>query len=372
MKAFRWTIWAGALAAMLLGGVATAQDNAYLTPSKAKELRQKEEQARNQRIAQRKAQREQQKAEYERLQTEQEQVSDWYNRRDMKVTIEQMEDNLDQLDGTVDRRPRGGKYSQRMRRFGDNSNTIVLNNVDRVYILDDMDYDPWTNSYYGRDWRSGVNIHINTYPYYGSSWRYGRWYDPWSYGRWYDPWYYYGGWYDPWYYGGVYDPWYRSRWRDPWYYGGGWGYTYGWGAPSYSHGYWHGYYDGSHYGSGYTRTRTYNPYGRTSGRYVQRNHSTYGSDLGRTDRAVRTRATTGTQVYNRNTNGGRYNNSGTQTNSGTRTNSRWNQGSTPTRTYTPTRSTNGGGSYTPSTPSTPTRSSNPGNTGTYGSGGRRR
>lgn len=362
MKAFR-TIYASALAALLLSGAAIAQDNAYLTPSKAKEFRQKEEQERIRRIEQRKAQREREKAEYARLLSEQEQVSDWYNRRDMKVTIEQMEDNLDRLDGTTERRPRGGKYSQRMRRFGENANSIVLNNVDRVYILDDMDYDPWTNSYYGRDWGSGVNIHINTYPYYGYSWRYGRWYDPW---------YYYGGWYDPWYYGGVYDPWYRSRWRDPWYYGGGWGYSYGWSAPSYDYGYdygyRHGYYDGSHYGSGSTPTRRYNPYGRTAGSYVQRN-SGYGNNLGRTDRAVRTRAYTETPRYNSSESGSGYDSQRRYDNSGSRINSRWNSGSTPVQTYTPSRSTENSRTYSPSTP---TRSSDPRNTGTYGSGGRRR
>lgn len=364
MKALRWTILAGTMSALLMaGGVATAQDDAYMTPSKAKVIRQKQQKERSERIAKLEAQRQRQKAEYEKMQSEQEKVSDWYNRRDMKVTIEEMEDNLDELEGTATRRAKGGKYSQRLRRFGNNSDAIVLNNVDRVYIVDDLDYDPWTNSYYGRDWNSGVNININTYPYYGP--RYGA---AWRYNRWYDPWYY-GGWYDPWYYGGWYDPWYYSRWYDPWYYGGRWGFSYTWGYPSYgySHGYWHGYHDGSYYAP--TRqSRRYNSYGRASGRYREGNYDNYGSRLGRTEQAVQTRTVTDPTFRSRiNNSGRRYDNSGT-----TRTNPRWGNDtySTPTRTYTPTRSTNEGGSVIRSTPTrttSPTR-----NTGTTGSGGRRR
>lgn len=355
---------------------ASAQDDAYLTPSRAKELRKKEaaEKAALQKRMEEKraaemARREKARAEY------QEDVKDWYNRRDMKVTIEEMEENLDQLDGTTNAQARkGGKYSNRIRRFDrPNEDRIVLQNVQQVYVLDDYDYyDPWTNSYYGRDWNSGVNIIINqgapwrsTWDYYG----YGRWGAPYYYGyySWYDPWSSY--WYDPWYYGGS-----RYYWgyRRPWggfyagwggYYGGYYGGHYG----GYANSYWNGYSDGRYDGR---RDRYYSTprssYGRSTGRYYDRtsHNAIYGRALGNSSRTVEgsgyydrsTRSFNGYDNANRN-NSNRYNNRGYNSNNRT---SRWdrnaaNRNSSYDRNSTYSAPTRSSGSY--SSPSRSTSSS---------------
>lgn len=268
--------------------VALAQDAAYITPSRAQEIREKEavkraeaEKRRAERRARAEAERKRAEAEYR------DNVSDWYNRRDMGLSEDEMERNLKKLDGDKyqsDRRSRGGKYSQRLRRFSDDRDVIVLENVDRVFIVDDFSYDPWSHSYYGRDWDRGVNIAINVEP----SWGWNGWgYSPWSWGR-YDTWNY--SWHYPWY-----DPWYRYTpswyWHRPWHHHYGWGWTY---SPwrSYDYGYWDGYHDarwydrGYYYGSGrtaYNRSRrTYSSYGRSAGGYYDRTSqsSEYGRALG--------------------------------------------------------------------------------------------
>ena len=241
MKTFRNILIPGSLALLMSVGTAMAQDGAYMTPSKAEQIRKEQAQAQKEREAKLAERRAQQQAEYDRILKEQDEVSDWYNRRDMTVTVEEMQRNLERMDGKDSLSAnQGGKYSRLLREF--NGETVVLDNVDKVYVLNDMDYDPWTRSYYGYDNRSGVNITINTNPYgyygYGRPYYggyYGRPYYGGYYGGWYDPWYYdawtwrspyfYRNWYPgSYYYGGCYDPWY-----DPFYFGIGFGaFSYGW------------------------------------------------------------------------------------------------------------------------------------------------
>lgn len=358
MKAIKFITYATMLA-MLGGMTVQAQDDAYMTPSKAREWRQKK-QARLEKERKERAERQLQwEEENKKYEQERKEAIDWYNRRDMKVTIEDMENNLDEIEG--EGTPRGGKYSQRLKRFGSNSNSnvLVLENVKRVYVMDDMDYDPWTGSYYGRDWNSGVNITINTYPYYGSY--YNRWYDGyWGFGYPYYryPYYHYG------YYGyrgyWDYDPWFRGG-----FYGGYYGYHRPWSYGYYGAGYYDGYYDGL-YSSRYYSRRSYNAYGRSSGAYYDRTSRSaqYGRALGQN--SAYSRSNNG--YYNRNTNsrsiGNRdYNRSRSYDRSSTTRRSNVDSGWTNrNRSYTPTRSNtqNSGGSY-----SSPTRSTNNGgNTGT--------
>lgn len=282
MKALKWIIMA-VVSLTTLSAVAQNDftDDAYLTPSQARKLREKKEaeyremqKTRAERLAQRKAEEDKYRSE----------LTDWYNRRDMKVTIEEMEDNLDRIDEGGSSRVKGGEYSRRLRRFHDD-NTVVLQGVDRVYIVDDADYDPWYDSYYGYDSYSNVSIHISTGPqlYYG--WRYrSPYYRSYAY-PWYDGWYggWYGGWYDPFYYDrwypgyygyyGYYSPWYHRP-----YYGGWYGsYNYG-----YSHGYYNGYYDSYYGGYAYsTPRRNYSSGGRGAGTYQGDAYNTYGRGLGR-------------------------------------------------------------------------------------------
>ena len=374
MKTFRNILIPGSLALLMSVGTAMAQDGAYMTPSKAEQIRKEQAQAQKEREAKLAERRAQQQAEYDRILKEQDEVSDWYNRRDMTVTVEEMQRNLERMDGKDSLSAnQGGKYSRLLREF--NGETVVLDNVDKVYVLNDMDYDPWTRSYYGYDNRSGVNITINTNPYgyygYGRPYYggyYGRPYYGGYYGGWYDPWYYdawtwrspyfYRNWYPgSYYYGGWYDPWY-----DPFYYGIGFGafsYGWGWGYPYRGYGYygsyWNGYYDGAYYAN---RNIRYNSNGRRSGRYVNggvartynntvtRTRADYGRQLGVTPNAVRTRAASANTVYrNYSPNYNSRNNS---------VNNRWNN-NTVTRTYSPSRSTYSTPSR--STYSSPSRSS---------------
>ena len=368
MRTIRQTWILGAAIALLGASAGFAQDGAYMTPSKAAEYRQEQAKAQKERAAKLAEQRAKQKAEYDRILKEQEEVSDWYNRRDMTVTVEEMQKNLDKIDGK-DSLARGGKYSSMLRRF--NSDAVVLDNVDKVYVLNDMDYDPWTESYYGRDYGSGVNIVINTNPwgYYNRPY-YGRYYGGY-YGGWYDPWYYDAwAWRSPYfypkYYPGAYYGWY-DPWYDPFYYGigsGAFGYGWGWGYPYGGYGYygsyWNGYYDGAYFAG---RNIRYNSGGRASGRYINGGNTydnnvitrtrsaDYGSRLGVTRDAVRTRTRAANTVYRDTPN---YNNVNT------RVNTRWNndngtvtrsQGtysapsrstySSPSRTSSPSRSTGG-------------------------------
>ena len=238
------------LAAVSVGYVGQAQDDAYLTPSKARVARQQAKKAYAREMAmERQRQAKRDSIRNAQLQA-QDRATDWYNRRDMRVTVEDMERNLDNLDT-----PRnGGKYAARMRRFnGEDDGRIVLDDVQKVYVMDDYEYDPWTQSYYGRGWdrNSNVYITINTDPWYAGYRGYGwggaySYYYPWYggvYGRgYYDPWYAgrwsYRGWYDPWY-----DPWYT-----PW--GGYYGYT--WSRPYYRYyPYDYGYYGGGYWGGYY-------------------------------------------------------------------------------------------------------------------------
>lgn len=283
MKALKWII----IVMMSLVSVNVfAQndfDDAYLTPSQARKMREKKEAERLEALKKRQqilAEREAEEAKY------QNEVTDWYNRRGMKVTVEEMEDNLDRLDGASGtKRPRGGEYSKRLRRFH-KDDKLVLTGVDKVYIVDDMEYDAWSDRYYGYDDHANVNIYVDASarPRYYGSWGYRS---PYYYDRYYYrnlyPWY--DSWYDPWYYGwdgfgwgwsyyGYYNPW-RHR-----YYGG-----YG---SSYYNGYYDGYYDryyGGYYG-GYSHSysvprRNYSSYGRSAGSASYNSYSrTYGESLG--------------------------------------------------------------------------------------------
>lgn len=357
MKATKWIITAGILA--ILGSWdAQAQDDAYMTPSRAREWRRQEE-ARIAKVKAERAERERKwQEENKKYQQERKAVSDWYNRRDMKVTIEEMESNLDNLEDGG--RPRSGKYSQRLRRFGTKSDALVLENVARVYVLDDMDYDPWTGNYYGRDRSSGVNITINTSPGYGG------WCDGyWGFGY---PYYGYRGcYYDPWY-----RPW-RGSWYSGWYYGSSWGGSFAYHRPwlheYYGPSYWDGYYDGV-YSSRYYTPRRYNTYGRSSGAYYDRTarSAEYGRALGQGGTAY-SRSNNG--YYDRMTNTrtiGNTNRSGSHNNRTTTTrrsnvDNGWSNRSM--ETYSPSRSSGnqGGGSYgTPSLPSNPSRSTGGGGT----------
>lgn len=260
------------------------EDDVYLTPKKARELRAlraQEERRMQERLA---AQRAQQKAEQEQYQK---QLSDWYNRRDMQVTISEMEQNLDELQDVTPRTAKGGEYARRLRRFH-SDDQIVLEGVDRVYILDDLDYDSWSDSYYGYDNYNGVSIIINNNRW-GSPYYYNHWGRPYhhSFYPWYDRWYghYYGGWYgSPW----GYDPFYYNHWYAPYYHRPfGW---YGGGYHDYNHGYYHGYYDGyygGYYGGNYGYVRPsakYNKSGRGIGNVTRQGTQTYGRALGRSDR----------------------------------------------------------------------------------------
>lgn len=364
------------LAAVSVGYVGQAQDDAYLTPSKARVARQQAKKA----YAREMALERQRQARRDSIRNAQlkarDQATDWYNRRDMRVTVEDMERNLDNLDTPHN----GGKYAARMRRFnGEDDGRIVLDDVQKVYVMDDYEYDPWSRSYYGRGWdrNNSVYITINTDPWYagyrGYGWggAYSSYYYPWyggAYGRgYYDPWYAgrwsYPGWYDPWY-----DPWYS-----PW--GGYYGFGYTWSRPYYRYcpydygyydgGYWGGYYDGW-----YSRdfSRRYTPGARRTESYYDRHAATYGRALGQGN--VSRWSNGGNGVNYTRSNNSRYVNNGRRPTIGTtrantysnggnystnRTTSRWNSGSsnsssssystsrstysTPSRSYTPSRST---------------------------------
>lgn len=378
------------LAAVSVGYVGQAQDDAYLTPSKARVARQQAKKAYAREMAmERQRQAKRDSIRNAQLQA-QDRATDWYNRRNMRVTVEDMERNLDNLDT-----PRnGGKYAARMRRFnGEDDGRIVLDDVQKVYVMDDYEYDPWTQSYYGRGWdrNSNVYITINTDPWYAGYRGYGwggaySYYYPWYggvYGRgYYDPWYAgrwsYPGWYDPWY-----DPWYT-----PW--GGYYGYT--WSRPYYRYypydygyyggGYWGGYYDGW-----YSRdfSRRYTPGARRTESYYDRHAATYGRALGQGN--VSRWSNGGNGVSYTRSNNSRYVNNGRRPtigttranthnnnrgyNSNNRTTNRWNNGSNNNRSYNTTRSTYStpSRSYSPSRSTTTTTTTTTRNNGT--GGGRR-
>lgn len=380
------------LSAVSVGYVGQAQDDAYLTPSKARVARQQAKKAYAREMAmERQRQAKRDSIRNAQLQA-QDRATDWYNRRDMRVTVEDMERNLDNLDT-----PRnGGKYAARMRRFnGEDDGRIVLDDVQKVYVMDDYEYDPWTQSYYGRGWdrNSNVYITINTDPWYAGYRGYGwggaySYYYPWYggvYGRgYYDPWYAgrwsYPGWYDPWY-----DPWYT-----PWggYYGYTWSrpyyryypYDYGYYGGGYWGGYWGGYYDGW-----YSRdfSSRYTPRARRTESYYDRHAATYGRALGQGN--VSRWSNGGNGVNYTRSNNSRYVNNGRRPTIGTtranihnnrgynstnRTTNRWNNGSNNNRSYNTTRSTYS----TPSRSSSPSRSTTTTTTTTRnnGTGGGRR
>lgn len=374
------------LAAVSVGYVGQAQDDAYLTPSKARVARQQAKKAYAREMAmERQRQAKRDSIRNAQLQA-QDRATDWYNRRDMRVTVEDMERNLDNLDT-----PRnGGKYAARMRRFnGEDDGRIVLDDVQKVYVMDDYEYDPWTQSYYGRGWDRNRNVYItiNTDPWYAGYRGYGwggaySYYYPWYggvYGRgYYDPWYAgrwsYPGWYDPWY-----DPWYT-----PW--GGYYGYT--WSRPYYRYypydygyyggGYWGGYYDGW-----YSRdfSSRYTPRARRTESYYDRHAATYGRALGQGN--VSRWSNGGNGVSHTRSNNSRYVNNGRRPTIGTTRANTYNTGrprnrtystynnSNSTNSYSPSRSTSTTRSYTPSrsTTTTPTRSTT--NTTTSTGSGRR-
>lgn len=352
MKAIHWILTAAL--ALMTGSVAQAQDDAYLTPSKAQVERRQAKEAYARAMAEERAEEARRDSIRAARLKAQDQATDWYNRRGMKVTIEDMERNLDSLDGTISRN--GGKYAARMRRFnGDDDGRIVLNDVEKVYVMDDYRYDPWSRSYYGRGWDRDrdVYITINTDPWY-SSWRYGwggyypsyyPWYGGygWGWGGYYDPWYGNAGWW------GGYDPWY-----DPFYYG--YGYTWSWGRPyryyGYAGSYWSGYNDGWY---SHDYARRYTPSARRTESYYDRHAATYGRALGSgnvtrwssSERPTYSRSTG--SVYGRRPVIGttRYDQSAMNDQSrrmsrvyGTSNNSTWDNSSTrSTSTYSPSRST---------------------------------
>lgn len=86
------------LAAVSVGYVGQAQDDAYLTPSKARVARQQAKKA----YAREMAMERQRQAKRDSIRNAQlkaqDRATDWYNRRDMRVTVEDMERNLDNLD----------------------------------------------------------------------------------------------------------------------------------------------------------------------------------------------------------------------------------------------------------------------------------
>ena len=285
MKALKW-IFIVAMSLVSVNVVAQNDfDDAYLTPSQARKMREKKEAERIEALKKRQqalAEREAAEAKY------QNEVTDWYNRRGMKVTVEEMEDNLERLDGTSgSKQSKGGEYSKRLRRFH-KDDKLVLTGVDKVYIVDDMEYDAWSDTYYGYDDNANVNIYIDagTRPRYYGSWGYR--YSPYYYDRYYYRHYYpwYDSWYDPWYYG-----WDDFRWGWGGYYGyyNPWRYRYygGYGS-SYYNGYYDGYYDryyGGYYGGYYNSypvtRRNYSSYGRSAGSASYNTHSrTYGESLG--------------------------------------------------------------------------------------------
>lgn len=396
--------------------VAMAQDDAYTTPARAKKLREKELKERAE-LRQRMAERlkEQQRKEAEQRQREereyqayQDKVDDWYNRRGSGLSSEEeMEANLDQLESRKygDEQSyrshtsrKGGKYAQRLRRFSDLEDDVIIlkgrNNGSRIYVLDQEYYDPWTSSYYGRDWDNGVNIIINNGPYWGLGWRSSMYYPPyrWNWSlSWGYPWY--DHWYEPWYYGG---------WSWGGYYGSYYGYDpYGYWAGGYwGGGYWGGYYDS--YWRGYNHGRwdegysssariPYSRYGRGGGYYGSTPRSSSGE-------AYRTRSNAHNQIYGRAlgnssvTDRGYYNRSGqyvdrsgntSRNNSGnmryngnttTRnggSNSRWNRsGNTYQRSENRTSTTRSGGYSSGS--STSSNSGSSGTTTRNGGGSNRR
>lgn len=205
---------------------AQVMDDAYKTPAQIRKERAERQKEYKEYIVRQAEQNKELKARYEAEQTQAQafydSVTDWYNRKGMTVSIAQMESNLDKLENNRSATVlQGGEYTKRLRRFHSRDG-IVLTGVDKVYVLDDMRYDPWSDSYYGYDNYSRVNVSINYgypyspygwgspyswgpyygyYPWYNYGWGYGRWYDPWYYNRWYGPyWGVYAGWYDPWYY----------------------------------------------------------------------------------------------------------------------------------------------------------------------------
>ena len=350
------------LAAVSVGYVGQAQDDAYLTPSKARVARQQAKKAYAREMAmERQRQAKRDSIRNAQLQA-QDRATDWYNRRDMRVTVEDMERNLDNLDT-----PRnGGKYAARMRRFnGEDDGRIVLDDVQKVYVMDDYEYDPWTQSYYGRGWdrNSNVYITVNTDPWHAGYRGYGwggaySYYYPWYggvYGRgYYDPWYAgrwsYPGWYDPWY-----DPWYT-----PW--GGYYGYT--WSRPYYRYcpydygyyggGYWGGYYDGW-----YSRdfSSRYTPRARRTESYYDRHAATYGRALGQGN--VSRWSNGGNGVNYTRSNNSRYVNNGRRPTIGTTRANTYNTGTPRNRTYSTYNNSNSRNSYSPSWSTSTTRGYTP-------------
>lgn len=282
------------LAAFLGSSVAVAQyeDDAYLTPSQVKKLKEREEKEHLEylkRKAEKRKKLEEERAarllQLKKEETYESDLIDYYNRRGKGwegISSEEMEANLDRLEG--EKRPRtNGKYSKRIKRFH-SDNTVVLRDAD-VYIVDDVRYNPWTDSYYGYDDYNNVSINI--------SFGYRPWRD-WGY-----PYPYYR-------YYGYYYPWYDSYWDF-------WGYPrhhyWGWGGPYYGYDYWGGYYyrpyrphyfydysygyDYYGYGGYYSTPKTHSYTGRSGygsnnnirGRYSSDGSSLgsrYGQDYGRT------------------------------------------------------------------------------------------
>ena len=406
MAAIKW-IMVLLLAFGTTAPMAMAQDDAYTTPARAKAIRQKEV---RERAEQRKRMleqiKEQQRREAElRQRAEQEyqeyqaKVEDWYNRRgDGVLSEEEMKANYDRLQakkyGEEAYQPKGGKYAQRLRRFSDIGDDVIIlkdrNGGSKIYVIDQDYYDPWTSSYYARDWNSGVNIIINDGPYWG--WGGSRYYRPYRSGwafSWGYP--YYDRWYDPWYYGS----WGWNSYYDPYFYGyGPGGYWRG--------GYWGGYYDDS-YWYGYNQGRwdnyyssssrvPYSRYGRSGGYYgatprgdrymPSRTRSNahsmiYGRALGNspaTDRGYYNRA--GQYVDRTIGEGGRSYPSTRYDGNATRnggSNSRWNRsGSTYERSGNSTTTRSGGYSSGSSSPARSNSGSSGGGSNTGSGGGSHR
>lgn len=172
-----------------------------------------------------------------------------------------------------------GRYSRRLARFY-KPNTIIISDVDNVYVTDDGERFAYGDDYYYDDAPINVYVNVNS-----------PWYDPFPYTAWYPsflgwynytwnyPWFYYGshiGWggYYPghnWYWSWGYNPY-----HNPYGIGMGWGYYgwgsyYGWGGyPGpilHHHHYYHNTYSsGQHSGAYYSNGRPNRPGTATLGK----------------------------------------------------------------------------------------------------------
>lgn len=250
-------------------GIAHAQDDAYMTPADLQTAKEAtiREQAKIE--AKWRAARQARQEEYERQLKEDQLFIDYYNRREITheetTPTEKISPELSPITTQDHYRKRGGTYANRLLRFGDHCDNSIIKRNNQIYIIDNYEYNPWADSYYGRDWGKGVNIYIDSRPYnpyfaYRSYWG-DNWFDPIfdaSYFPYYDPWY---------------TPHFSFSYRYPtrWYYP----HHYNWNG-GYNMGYWDGFHDS------YSQqvSRRTNSFGRTAYSY-SRSSDAYGKRLGR-------------------------------------------------------------------------------------------